>query len=35
MILVNLEKASTRNNRAGKVLLGMRLTAETAGKIST
>jgi hypothetical protein len=35
MILVNLVKASTNINRAGKWLLGVRLLAETGGKIST
>ncbi len=35
MILVNLEKASTYINIAGKLLLGVRLSVETGGKIST
>ncbi len=35
MILVNLEKASTNINKAGKQLLGVRLSAETGGKMST
>jgi hypothetical protein len=35
MILENLEKASTNINRVGKWLLGVRLSAETGGKIST
>jgi hypothetical protein len=35
MILVNLEKASTNIKRAGKVLFGVRLSADTGGRIST
>ncbi len=35
IILVNLEKASTNINKAGKWLLGVRLSAETGGKMST
>jgi hypothetical protein len=34
-MMVNLEKASTNINRAGKWLFGGRLSAETGGKIST
>jgi hypothetical protein len=32
MILVNLEKASTKISRAGKLVLGVRLSTETGGK---
>jgi hypothetical protein len=35
MILVNLEKASTKISKAEKWLLGVRLSAETGGSIST
>jgi hypothetical protein len=35
MIVVNLEKASTNINRAGKWLFGMRLSEKRGGRIST